>query len=291
MIKSMTGYGKAVCEPENKKITIELKTLNSKQLDISTRIPSFYREKELELRNETGKALQRGKVDLIIYSELTGADNISEINTDVVKAYFGQLKEISGQLNIAADEQLLHAVMRLPDTLKTTHAEPDEAEWKEIRKAFRIVLDKVNGFREQEGKSMEKDIVSHIVKIEELLKEIDKPEQERTREIKNRLSSNLQEFFDKEALDKNRLEQEIIYYIEKLDICEEKVRLRSHCRYFSETMKEPPPNGKKLTFISQEIGREINTIGAKAYDAGIQKIVVQMKDELEKVKEQLGNVL
>jgi len=291
MLTSMTGFGKTLCEPENKKITIEIKSLNSKQLDISIRIPGAYKEKELAIRNEIAKKLIRGKIDFILLFENTGNGSAPEINKEAVKSYYSQLKEISAELEINTPEQLVQTIMRLPDTLKTDNDGIDDKEWKIIFTAVRKAVDDLIKFRKQEGKALEKDIRSHIKQITELQKKIKPFEKGRLKNIRNKLKQSFADNLNNEAVDSNRFEEELIYYLEKIDITEEQVRLQNHCRYFMENIKANTPVGKKLGFIAQEIGREINTIGSKANDVNIQKLVIQMKDELEKVKEQLFNVL
>lgn len=291
MLKSMTGFGKAICELNNKKITIEIKSLNSKQLDLNTRMPSFYKEKDLLVRNEIAKRLERGKVEFSFYAELIGEESNTNINKPVVVSYYKQLKEIADELNITSSEQLLQTAIRLPDTLKTEKEELDENEWKSIHASIIKAIDDLITFRVQEGEALEKDIIARINTIASHLTEIETFETQRIDNIKGRILKNLEEFVSNKSIDQNRFEQELIFYLEKLDITEEKVRLRNHCSYFIETANTDQPIGKKLGFISQEIGREINTIGSKANDADIQKLVIQMKDELEKVKEQMLNVL
>jgi uncharacterized protein (TIGR00255 family) len=291
MITSMTGFGKAICELENKKITIEVKTLNSKQLDLNIRIPSVYKEKELSVRNYIVKSLIRGKVELSFYSELAGAEKTTRINPETVKDYIEQLTTVAGAVGVNNPELMFQMAVKLPDTLKTEFQEIDETEWVEIDKAFKQAVSELIAYREQEGKCLEGDIINRIKLIGESIPKIEKFEKQRIENIRTRITNNLNEFVSKENIDMNRFEQEVIYYLEKFDITEEKVRLKTNCDYFMESIKESGAVGKKLGFISQEIGREINTIGSKANDSDMQKIVVEMKDELEKVKEQLMNVL
>jgi uncharacterized protein (TIGR00255 family) len=287
----MTGYGKSVCELDNKKITIEVKSLNSKQLDLNMRIPGLYKEKEMLIRNEISKKLGRGKIDVGIYIEATGLSSSNHFNAAIVKDYFNQLKKIQEELGFEVDPAILQEIIRLPDVLDTQREELDEAEWKSVFEHLLNAIGQVIEFRKQEGKALEKDILLRIKNIEELSKEVLPFEGERIETIRTRLDENLKEFTTGIAIDENRLEQEIIYYLEKFDITEEKVRLANHCKYFNEVVSESTSPGKKLGFISQEIGREINTLGSKANHHEIQKLVVKMKDELEKIKEQLLNVL
>ena len=291
MLVSMTGFGKATCELENKKLSIEIKSLNSKQLDAYTRVPGFYREKEIELRNLISKNLFRGKIDFSMYAEVIGTENKSIVNTELVKAYFNQLSSISDDLGIKNRDDLISIIMRLPDTLKSEREELDEDEWKTVLQSIQQALNDLIDFRKQEGKALENDIKKRINSILNLLKEIEPLEKERIENVKERLRNNLKELAEKDEYDKNRFEQELIFYLEKLDITEEKVRLSHHCEYFLTTMKLDEPVGKKLGFISQEIGREINTLGSKANHSEMQKLVIVMKDELEKIKEQVLNVL
>ncbi|MFH2094852.1 MAG: YicC/YloC family endoribonuclease [Bacteroidota bacterium] len=290
MIYSMTGYGKSLCEINNKKITLEIKSLNSKQLDLSTRIPGFYKEKEIEIRSIIAKELGRGKIDFALYAELSGEDSNPILNTSLMRSYHKQLLDLTDELKLPPSD-LLQVLIRMPDVIKNDREDLKENEWQAISDHIQKAIVEVKNFRKQEGAAMEKDMINHIDAIEKYLEELSGPETERIETIKNRIRNNLNEFCDREQIDKNRFEQEIIYYIEKLDISEEKVRLKNHCKYFRESIREKDPVGKKLGFITQEIGREINTIGSKANDSSIQMIVVRMKDELEKIKEQSLNVL
>jgi len=291
MLLSMTGFGKATLEVENKKISLEIKALNSKQLDISIKIPYVFKEKEIELRNEIMKQLERGKVELYISSEFFGGENTSKINHIAIEEYYKELSKISDNLKIGNSTDLLNIIMKLPDTVKVTHSELDENEWQKIFISFQEVIQNLKDFRKQEGVVLEKDITSRISTIVSQLQQLEAFESQRIESLKKRMHQNLANSFSDEQVDKNRFEQELIYYIEKIDITEEKVRLTNHCNYFLSTCNEKESQGKKLGFIAQEIGREINTIGSKANDFEIQKIVVNMKDELEKIKEQLMNVL
>jgi uncharacterized protein (TIGR00255 family) len=290
MIKSMTGFGKSVCELPAKRITIEIKSLNSKQLDINTRIPNLYREKELSMRNIISQTLQRGKVDVTFYVESMIPDKIPQVNEEVISAYHNQLKSVADKLNIGDSTDYLRIIMPLPDTMKTMPAELEEEEWKAVSSSLSEAIEQLDNFRIQEGNSMQTDVRERCGNIATLLEQITPFETQRTEKIKNRIKENLSDFSNNGA-DDNRFEQELIYYLEKLDISEEKVRLKNHINYFYETMEEDGPVGKKLGFITQEMGREINTLGSKANDSDIQHIVVKMKDDLEKIKEQILNIL
>jgi uncharacterized protein (TIGR00255 family) len=291
MMKSMTGYGKAECELPNKKITIEVKSLNSKQLDINTRMPGLYKEKDISIRKLISDILGRGKVEFSMYLESLGEESNATINSAVVRDYFQQLNSVRKELGIDDSQSLLDIVMRLPDTVKVEREELDEEEWKQIRAKVKEALLHLDEFRIQEGDALYKDIEANVQMIQNLLPEVAPFEKERLDKVKERIKDNLKELEASDSVDNNRFEQEMIYYLEKLDINEEKVRLANHCTYFLETMKLNEPVGKKLGFIAQEIGREINTMGSKANHADIQKIVIQMKDALERVKEQTLNVL
>ncbi len=289
----MTGFGKAICNLSNKKIIFELRSLNSKQADANLKLPNGYKEKELELRNYLLEKLQRGKMELSLREELKEGGQSVIINEGLVKNYARQLIKISGELNLTFEnEHILNSVLRLPDVLNSPEEEINEKEWEIIFNCFKKAVEELIAFREQEGLALEKDIILRINKIQELLKKIPDFEDERIETVKKRINDNLKDLNQNGNIDENRFEQEIIYYLEKLDITEEKVRLGNHCTYFLETINKPTDTtGKKLSFISQEIGREINTIGSKANHHEIQKLVVQMKDELEKIKEQLMNVV
>lgn len=287
----MTGYGKAQCILPDKKLTIEIKSLNSKQMDTNTRIPSLYKGKELEIRQLISSELERGKVECSFYYELSEDAASGTINVPVVKSYYEQLYKISGELGLKTSLELLSIVMRMPDTIRTEKPELEETEWGGVKDALKQALGLVNEFRNQEGKSLDTDLRQRVEAISEKLIHIEKYEEVRIGQIRERIGNNLAAYLKKEDLDENRFEQELIFYIEKLDISEEKVRLSNHCKYFLETMEDQKPSGKKLGFISQEMGREINTLGSKANHAEIQKLVVEMKDELERIKEQILNVL
>jgi len=287
----MTGFGKATCEYEGKKIVVEIKSLNSKQLDLSLKIAAAYRNKELEIRTEILQKLERGKIDVAIYMDNSGKDVANQINPSVFLSYMQQIKSLSQNLELPEPTNWFDILLRLPDVMKTDNIELEENEWQALKKSIDKAIEQVISFRIQEGKSLENVFISKITNIGDLLEKISPYEAERIEKIRSRLKDNLQALSDKVDYDQNRLEQELIYYIEKLDINEEKVRLRNHLNYFLETMKLEPSAGKKLGFIAQEIGREINTLGAKANHSEIQKIVVKMKDELEQMKEQVLNVL
>jgi len=287
----MTGFGKSGFEFANKRISVEIKSLNSKQSDISTRIPSLYREKELEIRRELSDRLVRGKIDFSIFTETLGESGSAAINSEVVKSYFSDLSRISAELSLPVSEQLLEIVMRLPDTLKVSHETLEEEEWQLLHLHITKAIDILDTFRLREGEALAADLRANLTAITRLLDEILPYEQQRIETIRNRLNENLASLRLNGNNDPNRFEQELIFYLEKLDFNEEKVRLASHCRYFAETMEEAESNGRKLSFIAQEIGREINTLGSKANDSNIQRIVVLMKDALERIKEQVLNVL
>lgn len=286
----MTGYGKAERELSDKKITIEIKSLNSKQLDISTRLPNIYKSKDIEIRKMLSEKLERGKVEMSLYYDYMGEEGNARINTPVVKNYFKQLKTVYDDLGFEMSELAIPTIIRLPDAVKIEHEELDEEEWENIAEMVKEAIAKLEQFRIQEGLALEQDIVSQIDNILSLRNQIAPFESERIEMVKTRLSDTLKELSNNVQYDQNRFEQELIFYLEKLDINEEKVRLENHCKYFMDTLKEPSP-GKKLGFISQEIGREINTMGSKANHAEIQKMVIQMKDALERIKEQSLNVL
>ena len=281
----MTGYGKTVLQLPTKKITIELKSLNSKNLDLNVRMPGYYREKELNVRKKLASALVRGKIDFSIYVEDNGGEVSSKINEKTVKTYMNQLKNIVDSNEI----ELLKMAIRLPDALKTEREELDEEEWGKIDEAMVETIEKINSYRIDEGKTLQNDFVLRSSNIENLLQKVIEIDPKRMEHVKEKLKKGIVELEAK--VDENRFEQELIYYIEKLDITEEKVRLKNHLDYFNKELNSTVSNGKKLGFITQEIGREINTIGSKSNFAEMQKIVVQMKDELEKIKEQNLNVL
>lgn len=285
MIYSMTGYGKSVLQLPTKKITIELKSLNSKNLDLNARMPSIYREKELSIRKLLADKLVRGKVDFSIYVEATADDSSTQINTPVVKQYMEQLKQVVN----ANEVELLKMAVRFPDALNTVREEINEDEWLAIQTEINKAVTDLVKHRHNEGQVLEQDFNQRIKNLENLLERVAAMDPERVEAVRERLLKGVEEL--REKYDENRFEQELVYYIEKFDITEEKVRLKNHLNYFIESINSKDSNGKKLGFISQEMGREINTIGSKSNYAPMQQLVVQMKDELEKIKEQLLNVL
>ena len=282
----MTGFGKASLQLPSKKITVEVKSLNSKGLDLNVRMPSVYRELELALRNEIAARLERGKVDFSVYIEMTGEQTSTKINVPIVKAYIQQMRAV---IEDADETELMKMAVRMPDALKTERDEIDENDWIEIQKVIQEALDNIAQFRVDEGKSLENEFQLRIGNIRQYMTEALALDPERMQAIKDRLQTAIDEM--KVNVDENRFEQELIFYLEKLDITEEKVRLTTHLDYFLETINGTEANGRKLGFITQEMGREINTMGSKANHAQMQKLVVMMKDELEKIKEQVLNVL
>ena len=290
-MKSMTGFGKSECSNNKRKFFIEIKTLNSKQGDLIVKIPNNYKDKELEIRNEIINCLLRGKIELYITVEDEVENMMTQFNETAIRNYYRQLTDIAARNHIPLPPDILNSIIRMPDVLKFDHQESDEQEWQMLLNGVRQALEQVNDFRKQEGIALKEDITDRIKLIESYIIEIEKFESQRIEIIKNRLRQNLIEYMSENTVDQNRFEQELIYYLEKMDINEEKVRLRNHCSYFVSTMNEGDGVGKKLGFITQEMGREINTIGSKANHADMQQIVIQMKDELEKIKEQILNVL
>ncbi len=291
MLLSMTGFGKSVVTIPNKKITVEIKSLNSKQLDISARVPAIFREKELELRNLIASVIERGKVDFQIYSESIGAETTVSLNIPLMAAYKAQVEEMARQLGIPWPDDWYGVLLRFPETVKSElPAALTDEESEALFNATREAIDGLMQFRAKEGKKLEEFFTKKISNIRELLSSVDPYEKERVVKIRARIEENLAKI-DSVTFDKNRLEQEMIFYIEKLDINEEKQRLAQHLNYFMETMEHGNGQGKKLGFISQEMGREINTLGSKSNHAELQKIVVKMKDELEQIKEQVLNVM
>lgn len=284
----MTGYGKSVLQLPNKKVTIEVKSLNSKNLDLNVRIPSYYREKELEVRKELASKLVRGKVDFSIYVEMTADETSTTVNKGVVTEYMQQLKNVV-QTGVSNDVELLKMAVSMPDSLKTEREELDENEWEQINNQINEAIKEIIQYRIDEAASLEEDFKTRIANIQSYLEEVKSFDNDRIEEVKSRLQKTIADL--KVEVDKNRFEQELIYYLEKLDINEEKVRLTNHLEYFLKELASPDSNGKKLGFIVQEMGREINTIGSKANFAPMQKAVIQMKNELEKIKEQILNVL
>ncbi len=282
----MTGFGKATLQLETKKITVEVKSLNSKGLDLNSRLPSTYREMELGVRNEIALKLERGKIDFLVFLESTTEQTSSKVNVPIMKAYIAQLRDVYAN---ADETELMKMAVRMPDAMKVEREEIDENDWLEIQKVIREALDNIVNFRQAEGMSLEKEFNLRIANIRQYLSDAIALDPERIQIIKDKLQTAINEL--KVNVDENRFEQELIYYLEKLDVTEERVRLTNHLEYFLETIKGNEANGRKLGFITQEMGREINTLGSKANHAGMQKLVVMMKDELEKIKEQVLNVL
>ena len=294
MIKSMTGYGKAEAALGHKKITVEIRSLNSKQLDLTVKVPAVYRQSEYEIRNRIGKRLQRGKIDAYVSYEITGDSVPVNIDRKTFTAYFGQIREIAAENGIdwngsALDAAVVPAVLRLPEVIQNDQQTVSEAETQALKRCVEEAVDHMEQFRIQEGAILIADLLRRIDRIEQLKEEIVPFEKARAETIKTRIRENIESLGI--PFDANRLEQEMIYYIEKLDITEEKVRLQNHCKYFREVARGEEAPGRKLGFIAQELGREINTLGSKANEATIQKKVVEMKDELEKIKEQVLNIL
>ena len=285
MIVSMTGFGKCETQFANKKITIELRTLNSKNIDLNIRTPYCYRELEAEFRKGINAKLLRGKIDVNVFVDHSGVESATVLNKEVIKAYLTQLSDI----HKGDTTELLKMAVRLPDALKTEKEAIEEEETKAVLSLFDAAIEKVNQHRGKEGETLEKDFVHRLTQLSDLLEKVIALDPERKERVNEKLNAALTQL--EVNIDRNRFEQELIYYLEKYDITEEKVRLANHIDYFKEIMGQNQANGKKLGFIAQEMGREINTIGSKANHAGLQKIVVQMKDELEKIKEQLLNVL
>lgn len=289
----MTGFGKQLVSTDKNNYQIEIRTLNSKQVDINLRMPFFLKEYELDIRSTLNKSLIRGKIDVNIINEKASTNAVPTINQAVADHYFNEIRTLSNtlNLNINKPEEFISLILKMPDVLSSPIETVDPEEYKHLKNGLERAIKQVNEFRSEEGEALAKDLTERILTIIELQKQVDPHEPERAKRIKERIINNLANFSNDVQQDENRLEQEMIYYIEKLDITEEKVRLKKHCDYFLETMSAEKFPGKKLGFITQEIGREINTMGAKASDADIQKLVVLMKDELEKIKEQLFNIL
>ena len=286
MIQSMTGFGKASLQLPSKKITVEVKSLNSKGLDLNVRIPSLYREMELAVRTQVATALERGKIDVSVYIENTDEQTSTKVNVPIVKEYISQLRQVYAD---ADETELMKMAIRMPDSLKTEREEIDESDWDSIQKVIDESLKNIQAFRVSEGASLEKEFLHRISNIMTTMNNTVALDHERIETVKTRLQTAIEDL--KVTLDENRFEQELIFYLEKYDITEEKVRLENHLNYFIETMAGREANGRKLGFILQEMGREINTMGSKSNHAQMQKLVVQMKDELEKIKEQVLNVL
>jgi uncharacterized protein (TIGR00255 family) len=286
----MTGFGKATADLPSKKVTVEIKSLNSKQFDLSMRVSPFYREKEMQIRNEL-LVLERGKIEVTIYIEGIGKESSAKINLPVLESYYEQIKTISENLNIPVPSDWFVSLLRMPDVIKNDIAEqPDDSEWEVVSQTIQEAIRQLVDFQQQEGSNLKKLFEQKITTIASLLKKVDSYENERIDKLKSRITENLKKLPEAEY-DSNRFEQEMIYYIEKLDINEEKTRLDNHLQYFTDTLNNGSGQGKKLGFIAQEIGREINTLGSKSNHVEIQKLVVQMKDELEQIKEQVLNIL
>jgi len=286
----MTGYGQARGQVGGLQVAVELRSLNSKFLEFNLRLPLQFRDRELELRADIGKLIERGKADLQVNIENNDLAKRSTVNREMFAAYHGDLSSIAKEYNLS-EAGLFDIILRMPAVMNTEKAETDEGRWQELKQLVQQAVDRFNVFRDDEGLVLHKDLSGRITTILQALPELAALEAGRMESVRTRLEKALAEIMDQAAVDRNRFEQELIYYLEKLDISEEKVRLKSHCDYFLKALEGPEANGKKLGFIAQEIGREINTIGSKANDAGMQRIVVGMKDELEKIKEQLANVL
>jgi uncharacterized protein (TIGR00255 family) len=290
MLKSMTGFGKSTIILEGKTVTIEIKSLNSKQLDLNIKLPPAFREKEPEVRSVISQKLERGKIELTGNIDYTDAELPSSFNRSLITAYYREMKDIAASLG-EHNTDLLSVILKIPDVLKPSREVLTDEEWKSISTCLNDAIAELNKFRQHEGGLLMSDFKNRISVIAGLLGNLDMFEESRNTQFREKLRVSVSEFAANNTLDSNRFEQEIIYYLEKLDITEEKVRLLKHLEYFTDTMNESETNGRKLSFVTQEIGREINTIGSKANDADIQRIVVQMKDELEKIKEQLANIL
>jgi len=295
MIRSMTGFGKTTACPGGRTVNIEIRTLNSKQLDVNTRIPSIYRDKESEIRAEINRVLERGKIDFNITIDSDSDANDLAINRPLAQKYYSEIKLLAEELGVDAGNDIISNILKMPDILKAGREAPDETEWTQVKAAISDALALTEDFRVAEGELLGKDMIARIQLILDLLLQVEPLEGTRIGNLRDRFQRNQDEFLEKttkiDKFDENRFEQEIFWYLEKLDITEEKLRLRKHCDYFIDTLRSAESNGRKLGFITQEIGREINTLGSKAYNAEIQMIVVQMKDELEKIKEQVSNVL
>jgi uncharacterized protein (TIGR00255 family) len=291
----MTGFGKTTANPGGRTVNIEIRTLNSKQLDVNTRIPSLYRDKESEIRADINRILERGKIDFMITVDSDSDANDFAINRPLAQRYYSEIKQLAEDLGETPGDDIISNILKMPDVLKAGRETPDETEWAQVKAAIAEALELTEAFRTAEGELLGNDMIARIQLILDLLLKIEPLESTRIGNLRDRFQRNQDEFLEKttkiDKFDENRFEQEIFWYLEKLDITEEKVRLRKHCDYFIDTLHSPESNGRKLGFITQEIGREINTLGSKAYNAEIQMIVVQMKDELEKIKEQVSNVL
>ncbi len=287
----MTGFGKATGEINNKKITVEIKSLNSKQADISVRMPSFYKEKELPLRSLINKNLQRGKIEFNLYAELLGGNTSLSLNKDLFKKYYTEFNSVANELDPKHTSDIISLISKMPDLMKSEKTELDKEEWTSVFTVIENAFAEINAFRLTEGASLKEELTLRVNNISDLLGNVAQYEEERITTVRNKILNNLKEVIDESSINKDRFEQELIYYIEKYDVTEEKTRLAQHCKYFEETMDTKISEGKKLGFICQEMGREINTLGSKANHIELQRIVVQMKDELEKIKEQILNIL
>lgn len=290
MIKSMTGFGKATAEINGKKFSIEIKTLNSKQADVSVRMPSLFKEKEFAIRSLINQELERGKIDFSLGFETLGETNNFSVNKDLFKKYYNELAVMANELGQNGVD-LFTIVSRMPDVFKTDKQELEETEWQKVNELIIEAINATNNFRITEGETLQQELLQRTANILSLLKQVDVFEPKRLEIVKERIATHLAEAIGKENINKDRFEQELIFYIEKFDVTEEKTRLTTHCNYFIETIKNNLSEGRKLGFITQEMGREINTLGSKANNVDIQMLVVQMKDELEKIKEQTLNVL
>jgi len=294
MIKSMTGYGKSALDLTGRKITIEIKTLNSKLLDLNLKIPSTFRDKEWEIRNMLMQRFDRGKIDFYILSESSGETLSYSVNQGLAKKYFDELNQLAIELSGKTPEDLFTYVLKIPEVVQTSRDEMTNQEWGILKSGIEDAINQTDIFRTGEGEVLEMEMRNRVENILNFLEDIEPFELNRIQQVREKLLRDFAKYsadFSNPVPDQNRFEQELIYYLEKLDITEEKVRLTKHCSFFKETLDEPVSQGKKLGFVTQEMGREINTIGSKASDADIQKLVVRMKDELEKIKEQLGNIL
>ncbi|MEZ4943733.1 MAG: YicC/YloC family endoribonuclease [Saprospiraceae bacterium] len=291
MLLSMTGYGRASGHFNGKTISVEIRTLNSRLTDLKMRLPGDYKEKEIEVRKLVTQHAERGKIDLLMDVQSDDGGALVTLNKGLFRGYHRELTRLAKELDIPQHD-ILQTIMRIPNVASTPSGEVDEEEWAAVCRIITEALDQLRAFRDQEGDALEADLQLRVSNIMGLLQKVEPHEKERFTRMRERLNNNMEEVFGKEKLDSNRFEQEILYYLEKMDITEEKVRLEQHCKYFIEQVNNKEiSGGRTLNFISQEMGREINTLGAKAYDANIQRLVVQMKDELEKIKEQLANVL
>jgi uncharacterized protein (TIGR00255 family) len=290
-MKSMTGYGRSECSIGNTKVSIEIKSINSKQLDLNLKIPAFFREKETEIRSLAARYLERGKIDIFMTIDTGNTLSQVSINKDLFKQYYQEIKSIADEMQLPVTEDLLPLILKMPEVSSVSAFSPEENQWGILVSAMEDALKLLDKSRETEGNALYEDFEKRISLIQEKSAQLETFEKERIEIIRQKITGTLQQWQENQTIDPNRFEQELIYYLERIDFTEEKIRLRKHCRYFLDTMKENLSNGRKLGFITQEIGREINTLGSKANHAIIQKLVVEMKDELEKIKEQLLNIL